>query len=437
MRIRKYMVIGVLFIAVFPWVVYLVISLVDGHSWKAHNHIQAGNLTQTIQQIVKNEPNWTSPQWQHSLERELQRQGINVEIRSVSSQVIYESTKHFHQRWMSTQQVAVVNDGTLVGTVLLSSPGNADPKAAIGAIVAAILAIVFVSFQVGRNVIKPLESMSQAALQIAEGDLDFELASSNTTEIRQVRTAFRVMVNGLRDSFSKQQKLQEERKFFIGAIAHDLRTPLFALRGYLDGIEQGVASSPEKIAQYVAVCQDKASHLERLVSDLFAFTRLEYMEQTVQKERVNLPEVVNTTVAGMESRAIEKGILLDTKLPAGEVFVSGDPHLLNRAIANLLDNALRHTPNHGRITIELEREPEEAVLKVRDTGPGFLPDDIEHIFEPMYRGDTSRNLSTGGAGLGLTIARRVFRAHGGDLSAENAPSGGAVLIGWIPYKGFK
>lgn len=437
MRIRKYMVIGVLSIVVLPWIVYLLISLVDGHSWKTQNNIPAANLTQTIQLIAQNERNWTSPEWQHSLAAKLQRQGIHVEIRSAANQVLYESANHFHQRWMSTQQVAVVNDGTWVGTVLISSPGNTDPKAAIGAIAAAILAVVLVSFQVGRNVIKPLESMSKAALQIAEGDLDFKLASSNASEIRQVRTAFQVMVNGLRDSFSKQQKLEEERKFFIGAIAHDLRTPLFALRGYLDGINQGVASSPEQIAHYVAVCQDKAAHLERLVSDLFAFTRLEYMEQTVQKERFNLSEVINTIVASMESRATEEGILLDTQLPTSEFLVSGDPHLLERAITNLLDNALRHTPNQGSITIELQKEPEKAVLQISDTGSGFLADDFTHIFEPMYRGDTSRNLSTGGAGLGLTIARRVFRSHGGDLSAENAPSGGAVLTGWIPYRGFE
>ncbi|WP_067621539.1 HAMP domain-containing sensor histidine kinase [Alicyclobacillus acidiphilus] len=432
MRIRKYMVIGVLCIVVFPWFVYFFISMVDGHSWKTQSSVQQANLARTIKMVAQHERNWKNPEWQHGVAAELERQGIDIEILSSTNQVIFESEKHPHPRWMSTQQAMVMNDGKWVGTVLLSSPGNADPTAAIGAIAAAILAIVFVSFQIGRNVIKPLESMSRAALQIAEGDLDFKLASSSTVEIRQVRNAFQVMVNGLREGFAKQQKLEDERRFFIGAIAHDLRTPLFALRGCLDGIEQGIASSPDKMMHYVSVCKEKAIHLERLVSDLFAFTRLEYMEQTLQRESFNLSEVVNATVSSMAHRAQEKEILLDTKMPTGEFFISGDPHLLERAITNLLDNALKYTPNEGKITVELQTEPEKAVLKIWDTGPGFLPDDLTHMFEPMYRGDTSRNLSTGGAGLGLTIARRIFRSHGGDLFADNSPSGGAVLTGWIP-----
>lgn len=435
MTIRKYMVIGVLSIVVFPWIVYFLISLIASHSWATPNGTRQAALAQTTQMIVQNEWNWKSHDWQQRVTTELQREGIDVKINSPSNQVIFESSPqplHGHPHWTSTDQVAVMDNGKWVATVIVSEPGKADPVAAIGAILATILAIAFVSFQVGRNVIQPLESMSRAALQIAEGDLDFELASSSTVEIKRVRTAFEVMGKGLRDAFANQQKLEEERKFFIGAIAHDLRTPLFALRGFLDGMEQGIASTPEKLAHYVAVCKEKAAHLERLVSDLFAFTRLEYMEQTLQRERFDLYEVLHMTVESMVGRAQEKEIALETSPTEEECLISGDPHLLERAITNLLDNALRHTPTKGKIAIRLERESENVLLTLQDTGPGFSPDDLTHIFEPMYRGDTSRNASTGGAGLGLTIARRIFRSHGGDLWAENAPSGGALLTARIP-----
>jgi signal transduction histidine kinase len=444
MRIRKYMVIGVLSIVIFPWIVYFLISLIGSQSWTTQSRTQQATLTHTMQMIAQNEHNWTSPNWQHRMSAEFQHQGIDLEISSPSNQVIFESvqpgnhhwTANHHwvgdYRWMSTQQMLVMEDGKWVGTVQLLQPRKADPIAAIGAILACVLAIVFVSFQIGRNVIKPLESMSRAALKIAEGDLDFELASSKTVEIGQVRAAFQAMVKGLRDSFAKQQELEGERRFFIGAIAHDLRTPLFSLRGYLDGIEQGIASSPDQIAHYVSVCKEKAAHLERLVSDLFAFTRLEYMEQTLQRERLNLVEVVNTTVESMSHRAQEKEIVVDRTMSNDKLVISGDPHLLQRAITNLMDNAFRYTPNGGKITIELLKEPGKVVMKLSDSGPGFSPDDLTHVFEPMYRGDASRNTSTGGAGLGLTIARRVFRSHGGDLFAKNSPNGGAVLTGWIP-----
>ncbi|GMA52242.1 hypothetical protein GCM10025857_35990 [Alicyclobacillus contaminans] len=219
------MVIGVLSIVVFPWVVYLIIHLASTQPWRTVNRDEQTNLSQMMQAITENERNWTNPRWQAQITLELQREGVAAAILSPSNQVIFATSQHGHHHWMSTQQALVMVNGKWVGTVELSQPGKADPPAAIGAVLAVILAIVFVSFQMGRNVVQPLESMSRAALKIADGDLDFELAPSNTVEIKQVRTAFQVMVKGLRDSFAKQQKLEEERRFFIGAIAHDLRTP--------------------------------------------------------------------------------------------------------------------------------------------------------------------------------------------------------------------
>jgi signal transduction histidine kinase len=431
MKIRRYMIVGVLSIVVLPWLIYFFIHMLNTYPEMVNGHLKPDDLTKTMEIISKNQENWSNPSWQNHLKSELKREGLDVEIQSPSNQMIFQSVQHGHNHWVPSQQLMVVQDGKWVGTVKLSETRSADPIAAIGAVLAAILAIIFVGFQIGRNVIRPLESMSRAAFQIAEGDLDFELANSKAVEIIQVRGAFQVMVNGLRNSFAERQKLEEERTFFIGAIAHDLRTPLFSLRGYLDGMEQGIASTPDKMAHYISVCKEKAAHLDRLVSDLFAFTRLEYMEQTLQSENFNLSDALDKTVSSMVHRARQKGITLKANLPDAQFLVTGDPHLLERAITNLLDNALRYTPNNGKVIIDLQRQSEKMVIKIRDTGPGFASDDLGHIFEPMFRGDTSRNLSTGGAGLGLTIARRIFRLHGGELFAENSPEGGALLTGWI------
>ena len=155
----------------------------------------------------------------------------------------------------------------------------------VGALIALGFTVFYVSRQIGRYVIRPLEAMSQAARQIAGGGLDFELPISRVREVAEVRAAFEAMGEGLRASIGRQAALEEERRFFVGAIAHDLRTPLFTLRGYLEGLERGLATSPEKVAHYIAVCRQKADQLERLVADLFAYTRAEYLEQTVQREQ--------------------------------------------------------------------------------------------------------------------------------------------------------
>jgi signal transduction histidine kinase len=264
-------------------------------------------------------------------------------------------------------------------------------------------------------------------------------------EVADVRDAFEAMGAGLRDSIKRQAELEEERRFFVGAIAHDLRTPLFALRGSLVGLEQGLADSPEKAAWYIAVCRQKADQLDRLVNDLFTYTKAEYLEQTLHRERLELGAILTRAADDAQPRALAAEIDIVLTGPDTGCAIEGDAHLLERAVENLLDNALRHTPAGGTITVEWVRgsgsgnlrpktqDPEPiATFTVADTGPGIAARDLPHLFEPLYRAEDSRNRETGGAGLGLTIARRILRAHGGDLTAANGPSGGAEFRGLLP-----
>jgi signal transduction histidine kinase len=281
------------------------------------------------------------------------------------------------------------------------------------------------------SVVKPLVAMSKAARRIAKGDLEIYLPVSRVTEIADVRAGFEVMVAGLNESFQNQARLEEERRFFIGSVAHDLRTPLFALRGYLEGLEMGIASSPEKVAKYVAICKEKTEQLNRLVADLFSFTKLEYMEQTVCLEKVDTSLILEKSIDSLKPLAEEKGISIAYRSPSEKEEDSVDPHLLERAINNILENALRYTPPGGEISVIFRKEHGKKVIEITDTGPGFSPEDLHRVFHPLYRGESSRNRDTGGAGLGLAIAKRIFQAHGGNLTALNRSNGGAVLVGWI------
>jgi signal transduction histidine kinase len=312
---------------------------------------------------------------------------------------------------------------------LFIQASNSELAVVVG-VLAVTLMLLFVRWQMDRYVVKPLEAMSAAARRIASGNLDFALPESRVREVADVCEAFEAMGTGLRDSLRRQAELEEERRFFIGAIAHDLRTPLFALRGYLEGLDQGLAASPEKAATYVAVCRQKADQLDRLVADLFAYTRAEYLEQTLQSEPLELGALLRRAVEG--ARAQAPWITLELAGPREMCLVEGDAHLLERAVDNLLDNALRYTPAGGEIEVRWRRIDGRAAFTVADTGPGIAACDMPHLFEPLYRGDTSRNRQTGGAGLGLAIARRALLAHGGDLVAANRPTGGAEFTAWLP-----
>jgi signal transduction histidine kinase len=238
-------------------------------------------------------------------------------------------------------------------------------------------------------------------------------------------------VNGLQQSYQKQAELEKERRFVIAAVAHDLRTPLFALRGYLDGLEQGIAQTPEKIAKYVAVCKEKSVQLDRLVEDLFTFTKMEYLETQLNDKTVDLKLILQKSIDSLNPPARQKDILISNH-SAGNCIVKGDTHLLERAMNNLLDNAVRHTPSHGEIIVQCCQDGRKVKFAVRDTGPGFNSEELERVFEPLYRGEASRNRSTGGSGLGLTISQRIIRRHGGELAVDNHSGGGALLTGWMP-----
>jgi signal transduction histidine kinase len=303
------------------------------------------------------------------------------------------------------------------------------PVTGVGAL---LLTLMVLAWLIGRSILRPLAAMSRAARLIAAGDLAFQLPDSHVREVAEVGAAFRVMGEALGESIQRQALLEQERRLFISAIVHDLRTPLFSLRGYLAGLAEGVANTPEKSERYVAVCQDKVAALDRLVSDLFAYAQIEYLEQEPERNVLDLGELLTRMVEELQPLARAKGIKLFVSGPTERGLVDGDEHLLTRAIENLLDNALRHTPPEGSVEVSWRRVGPHLEFTVGDSGPGFALGDLPHVFAPLYRAETSRNRRTGGAGLGLTIARRIMLAHGGDLTAANDPSGGAILTGTLP-----
>lgn len=239
------------------------------------------------------------------------------------------------------------------------------------------------------------------------------------------------MVDGLKESFQKQMELEGERRFVIASVAHDLRTPLFALRGYLEGLEKGIAKSPEKQEKYLAVCKEKSAQLDRLVEDLFTFTKTEYLENERNQNKVDLIDVLKKSIDSIELQATQKHISLIEGF-SDHCVIEGDIHLLERAMNNLIDNAVRHTPNQGKIFIRCYKESDRVCFSIQDTGEGFTSEELKHVFKPLYRGEESRNYATGGFGLGLTISQRIIRQHGGDIIAENGLDGGALLTGWVP-----
>lgn len=435
LRIRTFTIFCFFFILLLPWTFFVTSHYMETKTFsftksQPQNEILQRQLTETIHLIEAGSDKWMDPNWQNQLHKELRKAKMDVAILSESDQEIYQSNPERRGALSSTERFSIIEDGHLLGRVILYLP-KSNTVQMISIFSGLLLAFFVVGVEMRRFLLKPLEKMSVAARQIAAGDWDVQLPLSRITEITEVRDGFEVMVKGLQKSYRKQVELEEERRFVIAAVAHDLRTPLFALRGYLDGLEQGIAQSPEKITKYVAVCKEKSAQLDRLVEDLFTFTKMEYWETKLNNKAADLKLILQKSIDSLSPLAWQKHISISNHA-ADDCIISGDTHLLERAMNNLLDNAVRHTPSYGGIVVQCYKDGNKVKFTIRDTGPGFSSEELQQVFEPLYRGEESRNRSTGGSGLGLTISQRIVRRHGGELAAGNHSEGGALLTGWIP-----
>lgn len=435
LRIRKLMLLFLLFVLLLPWLLFLTAHYIETGTLRftvapLPNEEQQRQQSGIIGQIEANMDRWSVPEWQAQLKDLLDDARMNVSLFSSSGEEMYRSDTDRIKRFSSVERYTLMEDGQLTGRVELYLP-KANQLQVLSIFTGFLLALFIISMEMRRYLIKPLEKLSASVRLLASGDRNVPIPASRITEIADVRDAFDEMVQGLQTSHLIQTKLEEERRFVIAAMAHDLRTPLFALRGYLDGLELGIAQSPEKTAKYVAVCKEKASQLHRLVEDLFTFAKMDYGEAVLVEEIVQLRTVLLKSVDSVEPLARQKSIRISMHSAAASI-VLGDAHLLERAFSNLLDNAVRYTPDYGEISVECSNVNEQIRFAIRDTGPGFAEEELNRVFEPLFRGEMSRNRSTGGSGLGMTISERIIRRHGGELIADNDSRGGALLSGWLP-----
>jgi signal transduction histidine kinase len=291
--------------------------------------------------------------------------------------------------------------------------------AALGAVLVAVVLLL------RRWVLQPLARLAADTERIAGGELDIEPPPTPAREIAQVGAALQGMAGGLRAALLSSAAAERERRLMVTAIAHDLRTPLFTLRGSLEALERGIGD-----ARYLERAQTKAEHLDRLVSDLFTFSRLEYAREAIGFEEVDVAALAKRAAEDIEPLAAARGCAVDVRDAGGALVARGDPDALMRVLTNLLDNAVRH--GRGRVVLGAGRANGSIRVEVADDGPGFAPADLPHVFEPLFRSDRARGAATGGTGLGLAIARRLARAHGGDVEAANLPDGGALATVTLP-----
>ena len=277
-----------------------------------------------------------------------------------------------------------------------------------------------------RWLVIPLRRLNTQVDAIAGGDPVQTPAASPIREVANVAQAIAGMGATLARTAEDDARLQADRRLLVSSIAHDLRTPLFSLRGYLDAIAAGIGDPKERLDGARA----KARQIDRLVTGLFAYTKAGFDNQPALHV-TDLADVVADTVAAFEFAADERGVELKVTADATHS-VRLDRHGFERALANVIDNALRHTPSGGTVEVTSDADADSAFVRVRDEGPGMPSDLLTTLPGRAMRASTTGDGN--GAGLGLTIAARLLQNQHGTIEAINATDGGAIVTLRLPRK---
>jgi signal transduction histidine kinase len=366
--------------------------------------------------------------------------GERIVLTNASGQVVADSAGIYRQgatpRLAHAHQLRIIDSatGALLGTALLapsSALTGSAPQPFAGVVADALLVAAGASFVVAlllslllsRTITSPITAVIGAARRLQRGELDARVKTAASGELAELASSFNAMADGI-------DAANQQRQQMVADVAHELRTPLTVLRGYLEALADGViAPTPERLRGVHA----EAVHLQHLVEDLQDLALAESTQLVMDQAPVDLPELVRTIADGFAIQAREKDIELSASVQGEVPGIIGDARRLGEVIRNLVANAIAYTPAGGRVGVQVRARPEGGVeVSVTDTGIGISQADLPNVFERFYRTDKSRTRATGGAGLGLTIAKRLVEAHGGKIGVESAPGQGSRFWFTLP-----
>jgi len=288
---------------------------------------------------------------------------------------------------------------------------------------AAVATAVAVSVFLSSRIARPILGMASASRRIAAGHYAERVPVGGSDELGRLAASFNEMASSL-------EAVERRRRELVGDVAHELRTPIANLQGYLEGLMDGVV---EPSGETWGFLLGETARLRRLVEDLQELSRVEARQVAISPRPISPSSLVQVAVARLRPQFAEKGLSLESALSPRIPPVLADEDRAVQVLTNLLSNALRYTPSGGRVEVAVERQEDDVVFRVRDTGVGVAPEHLPHLFERFYRVDKARSRDAGGSGIGLTIARSLVEAMGGRIWADSPGLGkGTTLSFTLP-----
>ena len=289
----------------------------------------------------------------------------------------------------------------------------------ISLFIAALLgsALIYLS---SRAITRPLRQMNEAAGIIAGGVFEKRIPVRAKDEVGQLATQF----NSMAESLHNQEKI---RRSFIANLSHDIRSPLTSILGFLKAIQDGTVPA-ERQPYYLGIVLDETERLIKLSNDLLDIHRIQDTPLEMNITAFDINEVIRKTIMGFEQRATQKQITVTSRFAHATDIVLADEDKIQRCLYNLLDNAVKFTPDVGAITVETTVIGKKVLVSVTDNGRGMTAEEQKHVFDRFFKSDPSRNEDKLGSGLGLSIVKEFIRAHGEIITVDSAPNKGSVFV---------
>ena len=328
-----------------------------------------------------------------------------------------------------TAVLALLNVGFTAFLMFLSP----HDLALLGGLLAFALGMsVFVAFSVSRTVSDSIHELLTAVRSFNAGNMDAKVPVATGDEVGELAAAFNDMSQRLEESFSKERELERNRREMMQAVSHDLRTPLASIQAMVESINDGVVSDEETVKRYMRSTQTEVENLNQLINDLFELAQLDAGLLELRIETSSVQDLISDTLESMSAQVRAQKLTLSRKVDEELSPVDIDPQRVQRVLYNLVQNALRHTPPDGTISIQARDVGEEVQVEVKDTGEGIPECELSHIFQRSYRVDPSRTRGSGGAGLGLCIVLGIVEAHGGRIWVESGLGKGSSFTFTLP-----
>jgi signal transduction histidine kinase len=285
--------------------------------------------------------------------------------------------------------------------------------------VGAAIALIAVTL-LSRRTIRPLNRIKHAARMVAAGEFSERIPVKGKDEISELADSFNHMMVAL-------ENLERMRRDFIGNVSHELRTPITTIKGFVEGILDGVIPV-ERQADYLMIVRDEIRRMQNLVNELLDLARMQGGEVTLKPSNFDMNELIRRCVIGLQQMFIEKNLGFKANFESERMFVHADPDAIQRVLINLIHNAIKFTPQGGEITVSTWVERDKAFISVEDTGKGISAEELPYIFERFYKTDKSRSADRTGLGLGLAIVRSIIVSHNESIKVESQEGRGTRFI---------